>query len=70
MSNLEQYIKNVTEYFKKHPDYTETEKIMYVYLDLGKKFKRVRAAIAVLQGWLQSIQTIEEIQRLSSAVSS
>lgn len=39
MSNLEQYIKNVTEYFKKHPDYTETEKIMYVYLDLGKKFK-------------------------------
>ena len=30
----------------------------------------VGAAIAVLQGWLQSIQTIEEIQRLSSAVSS
>lgn len=39
MSNLEKYIKNLTEYFNNQSSFTETEKIMYVYLDLGKSFK-------------------------------
>lgn len=39
MSNLEIYINNLKEYFSKNPDLTETEKVMYVYLDLGKRFK-------------------------------
>lgn len=39
MSNLENYIQNLKEYFNKNPDFTETEKIMYVYIDLGKRFK-------------------------------
>ena len=39
MSNLENYIKNLTEYFNNHPNFAEAEKVMYVYLDLGKKFK-------------------------------
>lgn len=38
MSGLEKYIENLKEYFAKHPDFSETEKVMYVYIDLGKKF--------------------------------
>ena len=39
MSNLSKYVDKIREYKRKHPDLTEPELIMYVYLDLGLRFK-------------------------------
>ena len=39
MSNLSEYVEKVKKYQAEHPDLTEAELIMYVYLDLGMKFK-------------------------------
>lgn len=39
MSKLKNYVENLKEKFNNEPNLSEPEKIMYVYLDLGKKFK-------------------------------
>lgn len=39
MSNLDRYVEKLKEYVQNHPDLTETELVMYVYLSLGKRFK-------------------------------
>ena len=39
MCNLDKYVEKVKEYIEKNPGLTENEIIMYVYLDLGERFK-------------------------------
>lgn len=39
MSNLSEYVEKIKRYKKDNPDLTEAELIMYVYLDLGLRFK-------------------------------
>ena len=39
MSNLDNYVAKIREYIEKNPDMTETEIIMYIYLDLAQRFK-------------------------------
>ena len=38
MNNLDKYVEQIKKYITEHPEMTETEKIRYVYLDLGKRF--------------------------------